>query len=78
METGQHALHMADSAPGRVGRRASAGIRAGRTAAASTGIVHIIHRTFAITPARLRTIGNCIKCTSNKQVSQVKRIDSIS
>ncbi len=46
MEAGQHALHVADSTPGRVGRRAGVGIRAGRTATTSTGIVHVIHRTF--------------------------------
>src|SRR5438034_11638163 len=69
METGQLALHMADSAPSRVRRSAIIGIRAGGPAATSTGIVHVIYCTFAITPARWRRRGTCIKCTSNKQVA---------
>src|SRR6266705_2307294 len=78
MQTGQHALHVAESTPGRVGRHASIGIRAGGTAATSVGIFHVVHCAFAITPARWRRSGTCIKCTSNKQVAQVNRIGSIS
>src|SRR5260221_7608979 len=78
MQTGHPALHLAESAPGRGGRRARIGIGAGGTAAASAGIVHVVHCTFAITPARWRRSGNCIKCTSDKQVAQVYRIGSIS
>src|SRR6266704_7031551 len=56
MQTGQHALRMADRAPGCVGCRASIGIRAGGTATASVGIVHVIHCAFyCVLPNLLRS-----------------------